>query len=105
MRPMSQLLMMLRYFYSQNHTFPGLCFTVNQMKDTSSYRISFKESEKLHNYLRENRPLIGWIRKQFIPISYDYSWTFWWPRYKTKPRLRWLDRRIKLEIKKEMKLS
>lgn len=94
-KPMSVILEIMFWNYDQwaeerlaNNLSVALC---RQAKYCLSMGyISFDEYEKLIDYIGNNRPL----------MSGDI---FYWPRYKTKPRRRWLKRHIKKCRRNEQK--
>ena len=70
----------------------GLCSCIDELQ------LSDEEACVLQTYLRKNRPLIGWIRYWWMYIGNEnYAGLYWWKRYKKEPRLRWLNRRIRIE--------
>ena len=112
MRPMSQLLTIIREYISEHglNGCNGICgvlqeFRSKYLQGLTEPLITWAEANRIEEYLMQNRPFIGWFRSRFFEINDNLEWLYWWPRGKAKPRLRWLDKRIKIEIKKEMKLS
>lgn len=68
----------------------GICILVSYM--CGHYLINDSEYEMLLRYIENNRPSIFNSWDTFKNRNSDY----YWPRYKIKPRLKWLDKHIKL---------
>lgn len=74
----------------------GLCSCIDEIHQRE--HISDEQASILHIYLRKNRPLIGWIRYWWMYIYHEkYDGLYWWTRGAKAPRLRWLNRRIRIE--------
>ena len=95
MRTKIQLLLMLRHNVDVESDFYGMCSCISIMLCT---QIEWKECDILLNYLRKHKPLRAHIRSF---LGTDIRYQYWWKIGLKEPRLRWLDRRIKIEIRKQ----
>lgn len=87
---MHKLLILLRDSHIKEPYHQGLCYTASQLYWTG--KIKYKEFERLRLYLLDNKP-------KHRPVTCnkkDWLDNYYWTRRYKPPRLRWLNKHIKL---------
>ena len=75
--------------------FYGMCGSINDMYNT---QIDKQEYYLLKDYLQKHKPLKAKLRSFFWS---DSTYQYWWTMRVKKPRLRWIDHRLRIEIRKQ----
>lgn len=88
MRSIKELLQLM---LDNEHMFKtGLCMWAMDLDESNL--ITDDEYYLLGNYIRNNRPIIGWIRYYTLSVFFrDYYWKYG----NIKPRIKWLKKHIK----------
>lgn len=73
---------------NNNKLYDGMCLTIHHLYVIDL--ISHDEKVKINNFIRKNRPLKG----QHYNKNQKYS-PYWWPPGDVKPRVNWLNSKIK----------
>jgi hypothetical protein len=95
MRTKIQLLLMLRNCIVAESDFWGMCACISDMLAT---QIDWLEYNLLKDYLQKHKPVKARIRGFLHTNIYSQ---YWWTMRIKEPRLHWIDRRIRIEIRKQ----